>query len=140
KYIDWRDKAISPPVERLDKARVVSVVAERLPDAANGLVEALLEIDERIERPQLFLQLLTSNHLARPLQQQGEHIQRLPCELNLHSLPAQLSCSKIQFEDTEACPLRVANLRLHCPSGWGNSPVGTLYHRRQWPSSGPIVG
>ena len=83
---------------------------EDLPDLVDSGVEVALDIDKRV-RPETLLQLLPRDHLARALQQDGEHLERLPAELQLHAILAQLARLHVCFKCAEAYkPRRMGSL------------------------------
>ncbi len=65
-----RDEAVAAALQRLDEARVVRLVAERGPQAVDGAVQPVVEVDERVVRPQPLAQRLARDGLPG-LGQQG---------------------------------------------------------------------
>ena len=59
-----RDKPVSAARQRFNVARHLGGVAERLAKARNRIVQAMVEIDERVGGPNLRAQLLASDHIA----------------------------------------------------------------------------
>jgi hypothetical protein len=64
-------------------------------------VQALLEVDKGLRRPEPFLQLLARDQLPRTLEEHGEDVQRLVLEAEPNARLAQLPRPLIQLEDAE---------------------------------------
>src|SRR6516162_7212202 len=96
--IDRPDEAIPSPGYGLNEAGTLSVVIQRRPKPFHGIVQALLEVHERVGRPQLLLQLFSSDGLARTLQQHDQHGHRLPLQSDFHPLFAEFPSSWIKLE------------------------------------------
>ena len=58
--------------ERLDEARRLRRVTQRLPQALDGVVQPAIEIDEGVRRPDLPLELVPRHDLAGVVQQNAE--------------------------------------------------------------------
>src|SRR5580704_15675356 len=114
--LQFTDESIPPPRQRLDKARSFGRVPKHLPDFVDCRIEVALDIHKRV-RPEALLQLLPRHHLARAFQQDGEHLERLPAELQLHTILAQLARPHVCFERAEA---NKPGTGL-CFSHWGRS-------------------
>ena len=84
------DEPVTPPREGLDVTGGLGRVAQGLPQLPHRRVEAVVEVDERVRRPELVPQLLSGHHLARALQEQDQQAKRLILQPDLQSLPAQL--------------------------------------------------
>jgi len=56
------DKSVPTAVESLDVLRIFSVIVERLAELLHGTVEAQIEIDEHVGRPESFLQFFPAHH------------------------------------------------------------------------------
>jgi len=70
-------KPISPAGNGLNKARILSAVAQGVPESADGCVEAVVEVDKGVCGPQPALQLFPGNYLSRSFQQQGKDLEGL---------------------------------------------------------------
>ena len=97
RWFQRTDEPIAPARQGLHIARALRRVAEHLPDLVNGRVEVALDIHKRV-RPETLLQLFPRDHVARPLQQDGEYLEGLPAELQLHAILAQLARLHVCFE------------------------------------------
>jgi hypothetical protein len=62
----------------------------------------MVEVDESIGRPEPLLHLLAGHQLTRPLQQQGQHLKRLPAQLEFPPVLAQFARAKVNFINPEA--------------------------------------
>jgi hypothetical protein len=64
-------------------------------------VKPVLEIDKRVGRPQLFLQLLPRDELAGIPQENRQHLYRTPLHRQPDSAAAQFPRPEVQFESAE---------------------------------------
>ncbi len=55
--------------DRLDVARYLGGVAKRVPQATNGVVQAVVELDIRVFRPERTAEFFARYHLSRTAQQ-----------------------------------------------------------------------
>ncbi len=65
------------PGKSLDVKRIVGIVAKDSPDLLDALVDALFEIDEGIASPELLLNFIAGDDLARATGQHGEQFEGL---------------------------------------------------------------
>jgi hypothetical protein len=61
---DWRNEAIPAACQRFDEARVVRGIAQRVAKFAEGGIQAAIEIDKGVRRPQLIAENLARDQLA----------------------------------------------------------------------------
>jgi hypothetical protein len=73
----WRDETIAPARERLNQRTLRSRVAESFTQLGNRFVQAVIEIDKGIRRPELASQLLPGHQLSRAFKQNPKHLKRL---------------------------------------------------------------
>ena len=84
----------------------------------------MVEINERVGRPQLLLQLLARDHFPCAVQQQRQDLERLPLEPKFEATLAQFASLAIEFKDSEAndsvIGLRrcLRGRRSLAPGGW----------------------
>jgi hypothetical protein len=102
-----RDKPITSPRHGFHKTGVVSGISEGFADFVNGLVEALIEVYERVGGPDLLPQLFSSDDLSRTIEQGANDLERLVLELDLDTALPQLTRSAVDFEYTELQPSRI---------------------------------
>jgi len=95
------DKAIAVPGQRFDEAGRRRVVPQGFAQSFDGTVDAVLEIDEGILRPELLPDLFAGHQFARALQQHGQDLEGLTMKLDFQSLLAQFSSAKVNFKDTK---------------------------------------
>jgi hypothetical protein len=81
-------------------------VTEYLPKFANGGIEAIVKVDERVARPQLGPQFITADHFSGTLQEQGEDLKRLDLKPDLLSVLEELTGPQIDHEILEARHVR----------------------------------
>ena len=98
-------KRIPASGQGLNETRSLCLVAQSFAQPFDGVIHSAVEIHESVGRPDPLPQLFASNHLAGPFQKNLKKLERLVLQLDLHSLLAQFSRAKINFEHTEAnCP------------------------------------
>src|SRR5512146_3508831 len=73
----WGDEAVSASWQRFDEPRICSPVSQRISQLVNRGVQTVIEIDERVRRPQALPQVFARYDLARFLQQRHQHLERL---------------------------------------------------------------
>jgi len=73
----------------------------------------VLEINEGIGRPELSLQLVASDQLARPPNQQRKNLKRLLLQPDPQTIPVEFFCLKINLKGAKADDTRVAVSREH---------------------------
>jgi hypothetical protein len=68
-FVDRCDETVSPARNRLNESRVIGRIAESHAKFPYGRVDAFIEANEGIGRPNLGLQLFACNHLTGMLQE-----------------------------------------------------------------------
>src|SRR5436309_3353772 len=134
-YFYGRDEAIPAPGQGFDEARIVSRVPQRLADAVDGGVKAVVEVHECATRPKLLLQLFPRHHLAWPLQEHGQDLKRLLPKPDLQPALAQFAGAQVQLEHAEADDAGRRALCFHRES----SGVRQGYHLWRGESK-PVMG
>jgi hypothetical protein len=71
---------------------VFCVISERQPDLCNRGVESVVEVDERVLRPNLRLKLFTCDQATRIFQQDCQDLKWLNLQRKFYAILAQLSC------------------------------------------------
>src|SRR5262245_7290028 len=74
---DACDEAVTAAMQRFDEARAVGVVAEHRAEPLHGGIQPVLEVHERAVRPETIAQLVARQQLARMLEHQSQHGERL---------------------------------------------------------------
>ena len=75
-HFDVSEKPVAASRNRLDEARVLGRVAERIPNLINCFVEAVIKINNR-PRPEPASQLLPAHQFSRFFQQHRENLEGL---------------------------------------------------------------
>ena len=119
--LDRSDEAISAPLQRLDEARTLGVVAERGAQPLDRRVQPVLEIDERPVRPQPVAELVAGEHVRGTLEQHGQNFEWLVLQPDADAVLAQLTRADVELESAEA-----ERASLHMKSGprTGSSRTG----------------
>src|ERR1017187_1771583 len=76
--LDRSNEPVSTASQLFDIARIGGGISQRLAHLIDRGVEAVVEVDKSVGGPELLLQLFARDHFTRPLQQQGQHLERLP--------------------------------------------------------------
>lgn len=97
-----RNKAIPNPRNRLDIARRIRQIAQRVAKFLHRFIQAMIEINEHILRPQPLAKLLARNYFSRALQQHRQQLNRLLRQPDSCPALAKLTRSHIEFKKTEA--------------------------------------
>src|SRR5215469_14084965 len=79
------DEPVAPPIKSLNKAGILGIVAQGLAKLLDCTVQAEIEINKSVLRPQALLQFFAGDDLPRSLQQHGKDLQRLILELDLET-------------------------------------------------------
>src|SRR6185295_6726342 len=79
---DVRNEAVAAPGHCFDESGTLGGIAQRLADLVDRFVEAVVEIHERIRRPEATLEFRARHEIARPGQERGKHLKRLLLEPN----------------------------------------------------------
>ena len=102
--LDRRDEPIAAPGHRFDEPRRRRVLAERLAQAFDRGVEAVIELDERVVGPQLLPQLLTRDHLTGAIEQRRRGSAGAGRSPKPRPPLAQLARADVQLEHPEREP------------------------------------
>jgi hypothetical protein len=108
------------PRDGFDVMRTLCRVADRKPQLGHRLIEATVEIHERVCGPQLLAQLFPRYQFAGALQQKGENLKRLFLQFYSNAALPQLTGSQVNLENPETASLAATLSRLHRtpPLGW----------------------
>src|SRR5215469_16084376 len=117
-------ESIPSPRQGLDEARIFRRIAQRLANLVDSAVQVVVNINESVG-PQSLLQVFSSYHLARAVQQNAEHLKRLPWQLELDAGLAQFLRLKVNFKRGKANYLAGADLVWH---RWIASSCVSLAH------------
>ena len=74
-------------------------------------VQAGVEIDESVRRPQALAKLVAGDDLSGIFDEDGQHLEWALLELHHHTLPSQLARNQIEFEEAEADLLARTHVR-----------------------------
>ena len=96
-----RDEPITSPRERLDEPRTFCTVSECVAQLLDRGVETVIEVDNRVRRPQSFAQGFARHDLSRVLQEHRQHLKWLLLQLQLEAIAAQLARFNVDVEGPE---------------------------------------
>ena len=97
-----RDQAVAVAGKGLDVAGRAGGVAQRFAQALDGGVEAPLEVDVGVGRPQPLAEFLAAHDLARASDEREEHPKRLLLEPHLHAVLPSSAAAQVEFERTDS--------------------------------------
>jgi hypothetical protein len=80
--VDRGEEAVAPASHGGYEPGILGGVAQRIPEPADGGVEAMVEVDEGVCRPEPFAHLLASDYLAGTIEQHCENLEWLFLEPN----------------------------------------------------------
>jgi hypothetical protein len=112
------DKAIPTPGDRLHKSGIVGRITQRCAQLSNCRVQAVVEFDKCVIRPQLLLNFFPGDDLAWPFEQKGQNAKWLALDLDPQATFRENSVSKIGLVSAEpdnAFLQRAAFHKLLCP-------------------------
>jgi hypothetical protein len=88
---DGSDKAITLFRDGFDVERLLGRATQGLAELHDSRIQAVIEVDEGIGRPEMLAQLLARDHLPGVLQQQEQNARRLFPQLDESAIAAQFS-------------------------------------------------
>src|SRR5262245_33534265 len=93
---------MSAAAHRFDEARVLRRVAKSCPKFCDRRAEAVIEIDERIGRPQRLTHFFAGDEIAVMVEEKHQQLERLLLKLDSDALLAELSRAPVDFVDAKA--------------------------------------
>ncbi len=93
-HFNRRDEAVTQPRKRFDVARSERRIAQGGANFFYGCIQAVLEIDKRLRRPELFAEHFTADDVAGPVQQQIENLKRLRADLQLQAMLVEFAATR----------------------------------------------
>jgi hypothetical protein len=96
-----RKEPVATARHSLYKRGILSGISQGIAQAPDRGIQAVVEVDIGIGRPEAVAQFLPSNDLAGAVQKFGEYLKRLLLQLDLGPIPAELSCVQIEFKNSE---------------------------------------
>jgi hypothetical protein len=100
--VDWSDETISTSSERFDEHWSVRRFAQRIAQPLDSCIQAVIEVNEGILRPEPAPQFVSGNNFPWSFKQSGQHLERLFLELYFLASVAQFSALEIHLEPTKA--------------------------------------
>ena len=109
------DEAVAATGNRLDEARIVRRIIERITHLIHCRVEAMIVVDECIHRPKLQAQLLAGHYIAGAPEKMQQDFKRLSLNARAEfAVLAQISRGSIQLVQAEAKNRFLVCQFLHC--------------------------
>jgi hypothetical protein len=99
--MERRYETVTAARDGLDEPWIFSRVPERLPQLCNRSIQAALELDKRVFRPERGTKSLARHHLAGAREQQTKNTVGLVLQLDPNAALPQFRSLSIQFEAAE---------------------------------------
>src|SRR2546427_10042802 len=99
--MDGYDEAVAALGERLDEPWILRRVAESLSKTVHRRIQPMVEVDERVGRPQLLPKLLTGDDIPATGQQQDQNVERPATQFDLATLFPQLTSPAVNLEEAK---------------------------------------
>ena len=103
-YIHCRHESVATARYRLYKLWGISIVPQSVPDLPDRLIDATLKIDERSIAPDLLLDVLARDKLARVTGEQFEQSKGLWRQSHPSTAPQKLASLEVEFKNAEMNP------------------------------------
>jgi hypothetical protein len=117
------DKSIAHAGESFDVERMIRRIAQGCAQLLYGVIHAVLEIHERIGRPQALAEFFAGDDFAGMLQEDGQDVEGLTGQSHAGAVFAEFARGEAHFEGTEAyAPGLAWRLRHFC------YPCREVYH------------
>ena len=100
--LNWRNEAVAAARDGLNKVRGARVVSQHFADLIQTIVQAQLEVDERLTLPDKVLNLVPRLQFPRMARQRYENLEWLRRKFDGGIVAAQLAASSVQFKNAEA--------------------------------------
>ena len=96
-----RQETVAAPRQGFDESWIVGGIAQSVPEALYGGVQAMVKVDERVGRPESLLEFIAAHDLPGAFEKHGEELEGLLLELHFDAVAAQLSGARIDLVDAE---------------------------------------
>jgi hypothetical protein len=96
----WCDKSVSTPRDGFNILRGTGIIVQCLSQPIHRFIQGLIEVNESIS-PDLFLQFLTGDDLARTLRKQRQNSEGLLLQSDRHAMFPQLRGVAVKFVHSE---------------------------------------
>src|SRR5205814_8887156 len=100
-HLELADEAIAAAADGFDIPGRLRRIADRRPQLVDGIVQSVVEVDERIGGPEPEPQRLARDHLARPFEQRNQQLKRLFLQAQPAAAFPQFSRRGIDIEHTK---------------------------------------
>src|SRR5262249_11481130 len=120
------DEAVASTRDRLDKARLIGRLAEGVAQFLNGRVDAMVELDDGVVRPQSQPDLVAQHDVAGMIEHHDQNPDRLLAQLDADAALAQFPRPNIEFEGPKTIETRWRSV--------GHDPRALRAYHRQRPS------
>jgi len=95
-YVSY--EPITPPGDSFDIPRLIGRVSKSVPQPLYGGVDTVVKFNDRVVRPQTFLDVLPGDYFTRRFEEHSQDLERLLLESNPVPVFAQFSPSNIEHK------------------------------------------
>src|SRR5882762_5083119 len=99
--IDRSNETVTSSSDCLDEDWRFRRFAQRIAQPLDGGIEAMIEVDEGVRRPEFAAQFLSGNQFSRSFKQRSQNLQGLFLQLHLLPALAQFPSVKVDLECAE---------------------------------------
>ena len=100
-FLDWCNEAISDSRQRLNESRILRRFAQSFAQPHYCRIQAVVEINERVTRPESFAEFLAGDNFSRPLNEDSQNAALLFLKLYLAPLFSQFVGEEVHLEQTK---------------------------------------
>ena len=95
------DEAVAPPRQGLDIDRLFRRFTQCVAQSFDSRIDAVIELDDGVVRPEPLPDVLAQHHLARVIEQHEQDLEGLVLKANADSVFAQFGRSNVQLEGSK---------------------------------------
>jgi hypothetical protein len=99
--VDRSNETIAIARNGLDESRAIGGIAKRLPQLSDRGVQAVVEADERVCRPEALPQLVARDDGTASIQEQGERVEWLVLQVYPSATLSEFAGLDVQLENTK---------------------------------------
>jgi len=100
--LDWSEKSITAPRQRLHKSRAVSGVVKSPAEPFHSRVKAMFKIHIGVSRPEPLAKLVARNQFAGAFEKADQNLNRLPLQPDFTALLPELPRTQVKLEEPES--------------------------------------
>src|SRR5262249_3909639 len=130
-HLDRRDESVAALREGFDEPRTLGRIPQRLTQAVHRGVQPMIEVDERVGRPELLPKRVAADQVPAPTQEQQKDVEGTASQFDDPTLLAQLAEPAVDLEKAESIETFGRGIRLHAERVWRNSILVSMRPNRK---------